>query len=33
MKMIKKPVVDATRYESVWSQHVQSMKGQYTMAR
>ena len=33
LKMIKKPVVDATRYESVWSQHVQSMKGQYTMAR
>ncbi len=33
LKMIKKPVVDATRYEAVWSQHVQAMKGQYSMPR
>jgi hypothetical protein len=25
--------VDATRYEAVWTQHVQAMKGQYTMPR
>ena len=33
LKMIKKPVVDATRYETVWSQHVVAMKGQYAMPR
>ena len=33
LKMIKKPVVDATRYEAVWTQHVQTMKDQYSMPR
>jgi hypothetical protein len=33
LKMIKKPIVDATRYEAVWTQQVQAMKGQYTMTR
>ncbi len=33
LKMIKKPVVDEARYNTVWQQHVQAMKGQYTMPR
>ena len=33
LKMIKKPVVDEARYNTVWQQHVQAMKGQYTMLR
>lgn len=33
LKMIKKPVVDEPRYNAVWQQHVQAMKGQYTMPR
>jgi hypothetical protein len=26
-------VVDEARYNTVWQQHVQAMKGQYTMPR
>ncbi len=33
LKMIKKPVVDAPRYDSVWESHVQAMKDQYRMPR
>ncbi len=33
LKMINKPVVDEARYNTVWQQHVQAMKGQYTMLR
>ncbi len=31
MKMIKKPVVDAIRYEKVWAEHVSKMQNQYRM--
>ncbi len=33
LKMIKKPVVDATRYNTVWETHVLSMKDQYSMPK
>ena len=33
LKMIRKPVVDAGRYELVWSRDVQAMQGQYSMPR
>jgi acyl-CoA dehydrogenase len=31
LKMIRKPVVDAARYERVWSTYVYALKGTYTM--
>jgi hypothetical protein len=33
MKMLKKPVVDATRYNTVWESHVLKMKDQYSMPK
>jgi acyl-CoA dehydrogenase len=33
MKLIKKPVVDAKRYNTVWEQNVLAMKDQYRMPR
>jgi acyl-CoA dehydrogenase len=31
MKMIRKPAVDAARYQRVWMDHVYALKGAYTM--
>jgi acyl-CoA dehydrogenase len=31
LRMIRKPVVDIARYETVWREHVAGMRGQYTM--
>ena len=31
LRMIRKPVVDQTRYERVWSDHVYALKGAYQM--
>jgi acyl-CoA dehydrogenase len=33
LKMLKKPVVDATRYNTVWESHVLKMKDQYSMPK
>ncbi len=33
LKLLKKPVVDYTRYNTVWESHVLAMKDQYSMPR
>jgi acyl-CoA dehydrogenase len=33
LKMLKKPVVDTTRYNTVWEAHVLAMKDQYSMPK
>jgi len=31
LKMIRKPAVDAARYQRVWKEHVYALKGAYEM--
>ncbi len=32
MRMIRKPVIDDTRYQSIWSEHVHPLSGRYEMS-